>query len=159
LNGLKSLKDDLALKDAIITELEWAPHVDPTFIRLEVSGGAVTLTGKVSSCEEKRATLQAVERVPGVRAVADDLEVREPGCGFRTDTEIAKDIAYERAWNSLISDDLECEVTQGYVTLRGNVEWDFEAHRAAQIIAAMDGVRAVSNRVTFQKVSDMERRG
>lgn len=156
--AFKRLKGDLALEDAVTTELEWAPHVDPTFIRLEVSEGAVILTGKVSSLEQKRAALQAVERVPGVKAVADDLEVREPGCGYRTDAEIAKDIAYERTWNSFVPDCIECEVSHGFVTLRGEVEWDFEAARAAEIIRRVDGARGVTNLITFQNATEMERR-
>ena len=90
---MKTSTSDNALGDAVRSELEWDPKVDQTNIGVAAAEGAVTLTGYVRSYAQEHAAVRAAERIHGVRAVADELEVRLPQPFKRNDTEIAEEIS------------------------------------------------------------------
>lgn len=113
--------------------------------------GVVALTGRVDSVAKKRAAEQAAQRVGGVRAVADDIEVRHPGWAEQADPDIA--LAVERAleWHSLLpADAVRVTVSDGRVTLRGAVEWEYQKWEAERTVRRLTGVTEVRNHITVQ---------
>lgn len=147
---MRTLMSDRSLEDAVRAELEWDPKVDPSHIGVSAGSGAVTLTGYVNSYPQKFAAVHAAERVYGVRAVADDLEVKLPGSLRRNDTDIAEAIARKREWSTVIPDSVLAEVDDGHVVLRGEVEWAFQRDAAADEIRHLAGVRNVRNLIAVK---------
>jgi osmotically-inducible protein OsmY len=147
---------DNALGDAVRTELAWDPKVDQTHIGVAAADGAVTLTGYVRSYAQEHAAVRAAERIYGVRAVADELEVRLPRPFTRNDTEIAEEISRQREWNTLISQAVSAEVKNGAVTLRGEVEWAFQRDDTEHAIRHLAGVRSVTNSITVKRSGTAE---
>jgi osmotically-inducible protein OsmY len=137
--------DDKTLQQAVMDELKWVPDVNEAHIGVAVKDGAVTLTGHVSSYSEKYAAVRAAERVYGVRAVADEIEVELPGSSRRDDADIAEAIAQHLRWNTIVPETVDVEVRNGYVTLRGEVEWDFQREAAERVVRDITGVRGVVN--------------
>jgi osmotically-inducible protein OsmY len=115
-----------------------------------VKNGAVTLTGHVSSYTEKLAAVRAAERVRGVTAIADEIEVEVPGSSIRDDTEIAEQITQALRWNTLVPDTVHAEVRNGVVILRGEVEWAHQREAAERAVRDITGVRAVTNLITVR---------
>lgn len=153
--------DDKQLQKAVQRELEWDPQVDSAHIGVAARSGAVTLTGHVSSYSEKHAAVKAAERVFGVKAVADELEVKLPGGSVRDDSEIAASIAQTLRWHSLVPDTVEAEVRNAVVTLRGEVEWSYQRTAAERAVRDVIGVRSVINLISVKprvKASDVKQR-
>jgi osmotically-inducible protein OsmY len=155
--------DDKSLQAAVLRELEWDPKIDAAHIGVSAKNGAITLTGHVSSYSEKLAAVRAAERVYGVKAVADEIQVKLPGTSIRDDTELAEEIARELRWNSLVPDTVKAEVRKGFVTLRGEVKWSFERDAAERTVRDITGVTGVSNLITIKpsvkpKPSEIEQR-
>jgi osmotically-inducible protein OsmY len=160
---VKTLMSDEALRDGVEKELKWDPKVDSTHIGTSTKDGAVTLTGRVASYGEKWAAVKAAERVYGVRAVADEIEVQLPSSHIHDDAEIAEEIARTRKWNTLIPAAIEAEVRDGTVTLRGEVEWAYQRNETVRAFRHLAGVRGIVNRITVKpkrkpKASEVERR-
>jgi osmotically-inducible protein OsmY len=152
---------DKRIQEEVLRELEWDPEVDAAHIGVSVEEGAVTLTGHVSSYSEKLAAVRAAERVYGVKAVADEIEVRLPGSAARDDTDIAEAIAQVLRWNTLVPDTVEAEVRQGYVTLRGEVDWSYQRDAAERAVRDVKGVKGVTSLITVKsraKPTDIEQR-
>jgi osmotically-inducible protein OsmY len=152
---------DIQLQQEVLRELEWDPEVDAAHIGVSVKDGAVTLTGHVSSYSEKLAAVRAAERVYGVKAVADEIEVRLPGSSARDDTDIAEAIAQVLRWNALVPDTVEAEVRKGFVTLRGEVDWSYQREAAERAVRDVKGVKGVSNLITVKprpKPEDIQER-
>src|SRR6266567_95197 len=142
-----SMKTDNELREEVEEELEWEPSVDERRIGVAVSDGIVTLTGEVRSYAEKWNAERAVERVEGVRGVANDIQVRV--VGQRSDTDIAKAAADALAWNSLVpADRVTVRVENGWRTLRGEVDYDYGRRAAERAVRYLDGVRGVSNLIS-----------
>jgi osmotically-inducible protein OsmY len=141
---------DNSLGDAVRSELEWDPKIDQTHIGVVAADGAVTLTGYVATYAQEHAAVRAAERIQGVRAVADELEVRLPQPFERNDTEIAEEISRQREWNTVIPQAVSAEVKNGAVTLRGEVEWAFQRDATEQAIRHLPGVRSVTNSITVK---------
>jgi osmotically-inducible protein OsmY len=144
------MDDDRRIQEAVMRELEWDPKVDAANIGVSASNGAVTLSGYVSSYSEKMAAIRAAERVYGVKAVADELEIRLPGSMARDDTALAEEIARELEWNTLVPDTVDAEVRNGWVTLRGEVEWTYQRNAAERAVRDVTGVKGVSNLITVK---------
>jgi osmotically-inducible protein OsmY len=142
--------DDKRLRDAVIRELKWDPRVDASHIAVTAKNGAVTLSGHVSSYAERAAALEAAERVHGVRAVANELEIRLPSKYARDDTELAQKIAHALRWNLLVPDTVEAEIRDGHVTLRGDVRWPFQRKAAERAIRDIWGIRSVTNEIVVK---------
>jgi osmotically-inducible protein OsmY len=153
---------DERLKREVERELEWDPEVDAAHIAVIVENGAVTLTGYVSKYPEKVEAVRAAERVLGVRAVADEIEVRLPGADAQDDTAIAKAITHSFEWNTRVPDTVKAEVRDGVVTLRGEVEWEYERNAAERAVRYVRGVKGISNLIVVKprskKISQIEER-
>jgi osmotically-inducible protein OsmY len=142
--------DDKALQDAVMTELEWDPELDSAHIGVAASKGAVTLSGHVSSYAEKWAAVRAAERVQGVVAVADEMEVRLPSSSVRDDSDIAESIARALSSHTSVPDSVDAEVRHGFVTLRGEVNWNYQREAAERVVRNTKGVKGVSNLITMK---------
>lgn len=132
----------------MLDELGWDAQTRPNEIGVTVSEGVVTLTGWVDSYARRWAAERCAHRVRGVRAVASEIEVRLPGTDERTDAEIA--IAAGRAleWDSFVpAERLDVTVANGWVMLRGEVEYGFQRRTAERELRRLRGVRGLTNLV------------
>jgi len=150
---------DKQLRLDIIDELDFEPSIDAADIGVAVDQGVVTLTGHVRTYSDKITTLDIVETVVGVRAIADEIEVRPIGAHITADDEIAKRIANSLRWNTSVPEDkIHVTVAKGRVTLEGNVEWRYQADAAERVIGRMTGVTGINNHLKVRpsvKVSDV----
>jgi osmotically-inducible protein OsmY len=142
--------DDKALQDAVIEELEWDPEINSAHIGVAAKDGAVTLSGHVSNYAEKWAAVKAAERVAGVVAVADEIEVRLPSSSMRDDSDIAESIARALRSHVSVPDTVDAEVRHGFVTLRGEVDWSYQREAAERVARTTLGVKGVSNLITLK---------
>lgn len=150
---------DSVIKQYIIDELKWDTRVDETEIGVSVTGGIVTLTGVVSSWGKKLAAADAAHRVHGVLDVANDISVKPAGSCLRTDTDIARAVRSALEWNVFIPDtQIRTTVSQGWVTLEGEVEYHSQRSDAERALRDLAGVRGVTNqiRVTSTKLDPRE---
>lgn len=142
------MKTDTEIKDDVIEELRWDPQIlDPEAIGVAVSDGAVTLTGTVTSYAEKLAAARAAERVYGVKAVANDLKVQLPGSP-RDDSDIARAIAHVLQWNVQIPEGrVRARVENGWVTLDGEVDYEFQRREVERMVRQVRGVTGVLDNI------------
>jgi osmotically-inducible protein OsmY len=140
------MNDDLRLQQRVIDELEFEPSVDPAHIGVSVREGVVSLSGHVSSFAEKFAAERAVRRVKGVKAVAQELEVRLPSDRKLADDEIAARAVRMLNWDvSVPHDRVSVKVEHGVVTLGGEVEWQFQRAEAERDVRKLGGIKSVVN--------------
>lgn len=145
------MSNDLALRANIEAELEFEPSLTAASIGVAVKDGVATLTGSVPSYYEKRAAERAVSRVHGVRAIAEELEVKLPSEVKHNDTEIARRASNILEWGSFPSIKADqVKVEKGWVTLSGEVEWQFQREAATNAIRRLAGVVGVSNLITIR---------
>ena len=141
-----SIRTDEAIQTDVLEELQWDSRVRPNEIGVAVKDGIVTLNGWVDSYLKKMAAQEAAHRVPGVKAVANDVEVRLPGVAERTDADLAAAVLGVLRWDAAIpADKVEVTVSQGWVTLRGEVDRAFQVRDAERAVRRHAGVRGVSN--------------
>jgi osmotically-inducible protein OsmY len=143
------MKTDAQIRDDVIEELRWDPQItEPDAIGVAVVDGAVTLTGQASTYAEKLAAARAAERVYGVKAVADDIRVQLPGLP-RDDSDIARAIAHVLEWNVQVPEGrVHAEVENGWVTLDGEVEYDYQRREVERMVRQIRGVTGVLNHIT-----------
>ena len=139
-------ESDLLLRAAVERQLEWDPEVDASAIGIAAKDGAVTLTGYIGTYAGKLAAERAAKRVRGVRAVANDIDVRLKL--ERTDADIAADVSRILALRSTIPATVQAAVHNGHVTLTGKVQWLFEKREAEKAVRHVRGVRNVLNLIT-----------
>ena len=142
---------DAHLRRDVEEELEWEPSLHATEIGVAVHDGIVTLTGSVPSYTEKRAAERVAKRVQGVKAVANDIEVRMPWTSERTDADIAQAAVDALKWKTLVPDDrIKVAVSKGWITLEGDVDWQFQRKDAEEAVHHLVGVRGVTNQITVK---------
>jgi osmotically-inducible protein OsmY len=142
------MRSDLDIKRDVEDELRSDPDIDATDIGVAVKDGVVTLTGFVRSFRQKRIAEQDVKRVAGVTAVANNIEVRLPIIHRRPDPEIARDVV-EAIKNDLpLSwEKIKVIVSDGWVELEGEVEWNYQRESAENAIWRVRGVKGVINKI------------
>ena len=138
--------DDVQVRDAVVQELDWDPRVDASAIGVAARHGAVTLTGYIDTYAGKLAAERAAKRVKGVRAVANDMEVRLRL--ERTDTDIADDAARILELHGGGSEGVQVAVHHAHVTITGIVDWLFQKQDLEATIRHVRGVRGISNRIS-----------
>src|SRR5258707_10722608 len=145
------MRSDIDIKRDVEAELQWNPDIDATDIAVAVKNAVVTLTGFVRSYGQKTEAEQTAKRVAGVVAVANDIEVRLPIFNQRPDPEIARDAVAE-IQNRLpySSDHVRVVVRDGWVTLEGQVEWNYQRDRAEAAVRRVRGVKGVSNLIRLE---------
>jgi osmotically-inducible protein OsmY len=145
------MKTDADLKNDVLTELSWDPLVPEAKIGVAVSEGVVTLTGHLETYSEKIATKRAVERVSGVKAIALEMEVVPQGIHKRSDTEIAMAIEHALGWNSSVPKDrVKVSVEKGWVTLSGELDWNFQRRAVERMLRPLKGVVGITDNITLK---------
>lgn len=152
------IRTDVEIQQDVLAELKWDAQVQPNEIGVAVKDGVVTLTGWVDSYLKKWAAEDAAKRVRGVRAVANDIEVRLPGSSERTDADIAAAAARALEWDAFIpAGQVKVTVTKGWVTLEGEVQWQYQRQDAERVVRRLTGVKGVTNLITVKpKVSALD---
>lgn len=149
---MDSKRSDRELAQEVLSELRWDSRLRSTDIRVDVHGAVATLTGKVSSYARKIAAQEAAHRVAGVLDVANDIRVEPIDLFARTDTEIASAVRNALEWDALVPNELiTSTVTDGWVTLVGDVEYWREREDAERAILRLAGVVGVINQITIRK--------
>jgi osmotically-inducible protein OsmY len=139
------MKTDSQLQIDVMEELRWEPGVDNERIGVSVANGIVTLSGIIRSYAEKLLAEKTVRRVSGVRAVAEELEVRYDWQPKTSDAEIAKRIADILEWDPMMPRGIEVVVEDGVVRLKGNVEWHYQRDLASEDASRISGVVRIDN--------------
>jgi osmotically-inducible protein OsmY len=137
---------DEQIQRDVLAELKFEPRVAPHEIGVAVKDGVVTLMGWVDSYTKRWAAEEAAHRVRGVKAVANDIEVRLPLSAERTDVDIAAAAVRALEWDAMVPiDKLDVTVSKGWVTLKGEVEWQYQKQDAERVVRRLSGVRGVTN--------------
>jgi osmotically-inducible protein OsmY len=149
------MKSDEDIKRDVEDELRWDPDIDPTDIGVAVKNGVVTLTGFVRSYTQKYQAERDAKRVEGVLAVANDLEVRLPAIHQKPDPELAREVVEEIKSELPYSHSLiKVVVSGGWVTLEGDVEWNYQKERAEAAARRVRGVKGITNFVMVKPKVD-----
>lgn len=145
------MKSDKDLQHDVQDELKWEPSVNAAHIGVTVNEGIVTLTGHVPSYAEKHGAEKAAKRVYGVKAVADELDVKLPGNSKRTDEDIARACVNALKANYSVPDEkIKVVVNNSLVTLEGEVEWQFQREAAMNAVRFLPGVTGVANMIAVK---------
>jgi osmotically-inducible protein OsmY len=139
---------DLELRQDVLDELEFEPSVEAAHIGVTANKGVVTLTGFVKSYAEKAAAERAARRVKGVKAIAEEIEVRLPSDTKRADDEIAARVVDILRWQvGFPADRLTAKVEKGIVTLTGDVDWQYQKADAEHVVHKLNGITDVVNQI------------
>jgi osmotically-inducible protein OsmY len=145
------VRTDAEIQRDVLSELKWEPRVQPNEIGVIVKDGIVTLTGSVDSYTRKYAAEEAAHRVRGVKAVANEIEVRLPSSSERSDADIAAAAVRALEWDAMIPiEKLDVTVSKGWVTLRGEVEWQYQREDAYNVVRRLSGVKGVTNLIVVR---------
>lgn len=145
------MRTDMELRQAIAAELTWEPSIRSPEIGVAVKDGVVTLSGTVNTYAQKFATERAVERVTGIRAIAEDLQVVSTGEYNKTDADIARAAANALLWDVEVpTDRVKPIVRNGWVTLEGEVEWFFQKTSAERAVRNLAGVKGIVSRIEIK---------
>ncbi len=144
-------KSDSQLRQDVESELAWDASVSTNNIGVAVKDGVVTLSGHLDSFAEKYAAERAAQRVQGVKGLAVELDVRLGAAAKRTDGEIAAAAEQALRWNALVPEDrVKVMVEKGWITLTGEVDWDYQRHHAMKAVRPLTGVVGVTNGVSVK---------
>lgn len=144
-------RTDAQIQTDVLAELKWEPRLAPNEIGVIVKDGVVTLTGTVDSYTKRWAAEDAAHRVRGVKAVANDIEVRLPSSEEKTDADIAAAAVHALEWDAFVPiEKLDVTVSKGWVTLKGAVEWYYQRDDAERVVRRLSGVKGVSNLITVK---------
>jgi osmotically-inducible protein OsmY len=145
------MKTDTELQQDIMNELQWEPSIKASEIGVGVADGVVTLSGYVDSYYKKWAAERAASRVFGVKAVAEEIQVRYPGSLKRSDEDIARAASNVLEWNVLVPQNrVKVQVQDGAVTLSGELDWGYQKNAAEEVVRHLMGVTLVSNQITIK---------
>jgi osmotically-inducible protein OsmY len=151
MKSLKSAAGEIGLREDVLAELEWDPRIDPSKLHVHAEDGAVSLRGTVTTYAQRHAAVRAAERVQGVKAVADDIEVVLSRDVERKDSELAAEIAHERSWNTALPDTVDVEVRSGQVLLRGYVAHPYQRQEVVRAVRHLAGVRGVASSIDVKR--------
>lgn len=142
---------DKDLKHHVQSALDWEPSLDASDVGVSVDEGVVTLRGNVRSYVEKLTAERVALRVFGIKGVANDLLVRLPSEFERTDTEIAQTAVAALKWSTSVpADRVTVTVADGWVTLNGTLDWQYQKDAAARAVRDLVGVKGVANNIVLQ---------
>jgi osmotically-inducible protein OsmY len=145
------VRTDAQVQSDVLLELRWEPRVQPNEIGVVVKDGIVTLTGWVDSYTKKYAAEEAAHRVRGVKAVANEIEVRLSTSSERSDADIAAAAVRALEWDAFVPiEKLDVTVSKGWVTLRGEVEWRYQREDAYDVVRRLSGVKGVTNLIVVK---------
>jgi len=142
---------DRQIQEYVQDALDWEPSVDAAEIGVSVENGVVALRGEVNSYSDRATAERVALGVYGVKAVANELEVRLRDGQHRTDTDIAQSVLSALKWNTQIPEDqITVAVSNGWVTLKGRVDWQYQRSTAESVVRDLIGVRGVTNSISVE---------
>ena len=145
------MTDDKTLQEHVLAELNWEPRVKAAHIGVSAKNGVVSLSGHVETYAEKNAAEAAAWRVNGVKGIAQEIDVRLPDSVKHTDEDIAEAALTRLSWDAAIPRKaVSVKVQDGWVTLTGEVEWEFQKKEAEDDSCGVMGVTGVSNQITLK---------
>jgi len=145
---------DKELREAVVRQLEWDPEIDSQDIGVKADEGVATLTGFVHSYGEKIAAEKAAKSVYGVKIVANDIDVQPM---TRTDPEIARNAVEAMRLDMRVPDDcIKAGISDGWVTLEGAVEWNYQRAAADSCVRRLYGVRGVTNKIEVKSKGSVQ---
>ena len=145
-------RTDTQIQNDVLAELKWEPRLTPNEIGVAVKDGVVTLTGWVDSYTKRWAAEDAAHRVRGVKAVANEIEVRLSPSSERTDADIAAAAVRALEWDAFLpAGKVHVTVSKGWVTLKGEVDWQFQKQDSERVVRRLTGVKGVTNLVTVKQ--------
>ena len=143
--------DDGEIRRKVIAELDWDPSIDASAVGVAVKDGVVTLSGSIASYWQKKEAERVAKRVAGVKAVAEDLTIKLPGAAERSDADIAQSVVSGLRFNVAVPPDrIQVTVENGWVTLEGEVEWQYQKSAAENAIKYLMGVKGVTNSIRIK---------
>ena len=151
-------RTDEQIQRDVFAELKWDARVLPNEIGVAVKNGIVTLTGWVDSYVKRWAAEEAAHRVRGVVAVVNDIEVRLPTSVEKTDPEIAAAAIHALKWDAFMPmEKIKVTVSKGWVSLEGEVEWQYQKVDAERVVRRLTGVKGVTNLIVVKpRVTESE---
>ena len=145
------MKSNAKIQQDVNEELKWDPRIKEGDIGVAVKDGVVTLSGSIPSYAEKNAAVKAAQKVTGVSAVVDEIQVKLSGSMVRDDRDIANACSSSLRWNIWVPQDaVKITVKNGWITLTGEVEYEFKRAAAYNAVRDLEGVRGVSNEITVK---------
>lgn len=145
------MKTDTQLQHDVLAELKWEPSVNAAQIGVEVKDGIVTLAGHVNSYAEKWDAERAAQRVSGVKALAVEMDVKLSGSSKRTDADIARSAENVLQWTTYLPKDrVKLMVENGWITLSGEVDWEYQRQSAVGAVRYLIGVTGVSDEIAIK---------
>ena len=145
------MKTDLQLQQDVLAELKWDPKINAAHIGVQAKGGVITLSGHIDSYAEKWNAEDAAKRVSGVKVLAIDLEVILPNSSIKSDSEIAVAISNSMKANTYYLDEvIKAKVEDGFVTLTGEVEWQYQKLAAINSIRYLAGIKGIYNNIVIK---------
>ncbi|WP_199051955.1 BON domain-containing protein [Aquitalea sp. ASV15] len=145
------IKNDAQLQSDVLAELKWDPAVTATHIGVEANQGVITLSGHVANFAEKWAAEKATQRVVGVQAIAVEIAVDLPGSDKRSDADVSRATANAlQLMEGSCGKSIKVMVENGWVTLSGDVEWDFQRKAAIRLLRHVSGVTGVSSTINIR---------
>ncbi len=144
------MKTDAQLQKDVMDEIKYEPSTTSAQIGVSVANGVVTLSGTVATYAEKWAVERAAERVQGVKGIAEEITIKLKGPHARTDAEIAEAAINAIKWHVWVPDDIQVVVAQGWVTLKGEVNSQYQRTAAKDAVCFMSGVKGVSNDIILK---------
>jgi len=149
------MKNNAQLTKDITEALAWDPRVTSTDVHITSDNGIVTLSGTVPTYAEKAAAESTVQRVFGVKAIVEGLNVNLAGNHRRTDAELALAVTTALSWHVWVPNDIVATVENGWVTLKGSLRWDFQRSAAEDAIEYLPGLKGLTNSITLTSVSSL----
>jgi len=144
------MKNDSQLRQDVLNELMWDPSISEKAIGVAAKDGVVTLAGFVDTWVQKKSAERAAERVNGVRGVVDELSVNLPTAMGRADREIGQTAVQSLEWDIEVPDSVKLRVEQGWITLDGDVRWQYQKSAAERAVRNLKGVRGVTNLIAIK---------
>ena len=144
------MKTDTQLQKDVMDEIKWEPSTTAAQIGVTAANGVVTLTGTVATFAEKWAVERAAQRVDGVKGLAEEITIKPHGIHVKNDTEIAEAAISSLKWHVWVPGDIQVTVAQGWVTLKGDANWEYQRTAAYDAVCFMPGVKGVSNEITVK---------
>lgn len=151
------MKTDLDIQQNVMAELIWEPGLRTAEIGVSVKNGVAILSGIVDSYYKKVLAEKAAKKVSGVKAVAEEIQVRVPGSWQFSDLDIAEAVINALKWNSSVDEEtIAVKVEKGGVTLEGEVEWNFQKESAQKAVENLIGITFIVNNIRVKNKITMD---
>jgi osmotically-inducible protein OsmY len=144
------MKTDAQLQKDVMDEIRWEPSTTAAQIGVTAAGGVVTLTGVVATYAEKWAVERAAQRVEGVKGLAAEITIKPSGAHAKSDAEIAEAAVAALKWHVWVPSGVQATVARGWVTLKGQANWEYQRTAARDAVRFMPGVKGVSNDIALK---------